>query len=79
MDITIRIDENLFEEPIKEAVARIVHNLVRESVQKHIYTYQDQINKSVEVYLAKRLTDETVKKHIDLATASIIEDRLRND
>lgn len=79
MDFTVKIDDALFEGPVKDAVGRAVHNVVRERVNLHISVYHRMIDEAVTVYLNKRLTDVDVKAEIDLAVKHIIEEKLREE
>lgn len=78
MDITITINDELFEAPVKEAVGRRINEVVRNVVDKKIDSYKGKIEYAVEVYLAKRLTDKEILSEIDKSIARVVEERIRD-
>jgi len=76
MKIEVEIEQAVFEAPVKEAVANAVRRVVDSRVDALLGGYRIEIEKAVDVYLAKRLTDTTIKNSIDQAVAQLIQDRL---
>ena len=76
MEFTIKIEDSSFEKPIEDAVSRQVNSVVNEVVRKKIESYQSEIEKAVELYLSKRMSDTNVKSEIDKAIARIVEEKL---
>lgn len=68
MEFTIKIDDSLFEVPVKDAVARAVHQVVREQVNKSVSQYRNTIDSLI----------KKSKNEIDSAVARLIEEKLRD-
>jgi hypothetical protein len=76
MKIEIIIDDYMLDEPVRKAVAQAVHVEVRNRVDKLIHRYQDQINEAVDVYLAKKLTDDKLKDIINTEVNTQLKERI---
>lgn len=79
MDFHIKIEDESFQAPLKDAVARAIQSVIHIEADKFVRGYNKQISDSVLAYLNKRLTDEKIKSDIDIAVKRIIEEKLRYD
>lgn len=79
MEITFDIPDTVIQATVKDAVMRQLQQTITEQVVRQRERWQGQVEKAVDVHLAKRLTDEDLKKVIDSAVAQrvreILDDR----
>lgn len=78
LKLTFEISEEALMVPVKNAVANKVNEIVRHIVNVQIEKRTSEIEKVVEVHLAKRLTDEKIKQMIDAAAQQFITERLED-
>lgn len=71
------IDEESLMVPVKSAASVAINNIVRKLVDEKIRAYIGPIEKAVDIYLAKRLTDEKITELINNEVKTQIGDRIR--
>jgi len=76
MRFTIEMDEKLIIEAVTKEFSVKLNAVTREIASKAMENYRGKVEKAVELYLAKRLTDKEISSLIDKAVAVIIEDKI---
>ena len=78
MEIVVVINDNMLDEPVRKAVASAVSEVVRAKGYEVVAKYRSQIEGAIEVYLAKRLTDDKIKAMIDSEVVEQMANRIRD-
>jgi phage baseplate assembly protein W len=78
MQFTIKLNDALFEAPVREAISQRINSVVREAVNGYINQYQDTIDKAVENYLESKVNKSKIEELIDIAVKEAIAERMSN-
>ena len=78
MEFTIQIEQEVFEEALKTALARQIKIVVQSSVDKSINDYRTKIEHAVDLHLSKRLTNKDIESEMEKAVTRIVQDRILN-
>lgn len=76
MEITIVLDDDLLLETIKKQASIAVNQEVRKIIEKRINSMITSLESSVEAYLDKNLTSETIKKMVDNSTVELLKEKI---
>ena len=78
MDITVTINDETLDEPVRKAVAQAVNQVVRDKAHQAIANYRGEIEQAIEKYIAKNIDDEKIKSMINSEIVEILSERIRN-
>ncbi len=76
MEITVVINDEMLDGPIREAVSRAVNELVKRKSNELISKYHDKIENAIDIYLSKKLTDDKIKSMIDSQVVEHLSNRI---
>lgn len=76
MDITIKIDDELFAQPVKDAISRQINQVISIRVSQRINELSDGINKAIDEYIRKNYPEDKLKSMMNDEILSVLRERL---
>lgn len=76
MDITIKIDDELFAQPVKDAISRQINQVISIRVSQKINELSDGINKAIDEYIRKNYPEDKLKSMMNDEMLSVLRERL---
>lgn len=78
MGITVVIDDDMLQEPVKRQVAIAVNMAVRDIVNKKVASMTSEIEDAINKYMVKNLTDDQIKTIINTEAITQLRERIRS-
>lgn len=74
MDITVEIDDSLLQQPIKDAVSRVLNQIVERRIRVNLISLEAKVEKIVDEYLREYISSDTM---LEIAN-KIVSDRVKS-